>query len=64
MVLDHTIFLASDGKVYGCGLNNGNGQLGLGHQISPQGTIPELVQYFIENGLQSDGGRGLLHTLK
>jgi len=51
----HTIFLASNGKVYGCGYNV-YGSLGHGHEIS-QSTIQEL-QYFKENGLQWYGGRG------
>ena len=34
---NHTMFLASDGKVYGCGYNS-NGQLGLGNTTDPKYT--------------------------
>jgi len=45
----YTIFLASDGKVYGVGQNN-YGQLGLDHKISPQTTIKEIT-FFNEIGI-------------
>ena len=40
---NHTMFLASDGKVYGCGYN-GNGQLGLGNTTNY--NTPQEITYF------------------
>jgi len=39
-----TIFLTSDGSVYGFGLND-NGQLGLGNTTSPQSTPQEITHF-------------------
>jgi len=46
---NHTIFLASDGKVYGCGYNGNHGSLGLGHTSSPQSTIQEITNLADKN---------------
>jgi len=39
---DHTMFLCSNGTVYGTG-NNGNGQLGIGNTNYPYPDVPTLV---------------------
>jgi len=44
----HTMFIASDGKVYSCGYN-GNGQLGLGNTTNQ--STPQEITYFTNNGI-------------
>ena len=51
----HAMFIASDGKIYGCGYN-GYGQLGI-NNITTQ-RKPQLIKYFEAGIAESDGGRG------
>jgi alpha-tubulin suppressor-like RCC1 family protein len=60
--MQYTIFLADDGKVYGCG-NNDKGQLGLEHTTTPQLVPQEITSLNFKDYIIKHIACGYTHTM-
>ena len=58
----YTIFLADDGKVYGCGIND-KGQLGLEHTTTPQLVPQEITSLNFKDYIIKHIACGYTHTM-